>query len=85
VGTRKIVFFGNCQALALQRFCRRFLAPRTGDVMTVIDIAAYDVAKARVELGNADLTEEAELRRVLASLLDRSGRFEEAAADGRAR
>jgi Flp pilus assembly protein TadD len=58
VGTRKIVFFGNCQALALQRFCQRFLAPRTGDVTTVIDIAAYDVAKACVELGNADLVVE---------------------------
>jgi hypothetical protein len=58
VGTRKIVFFGNCQALALQRFCQRFLAPRTGDVTTVIDIAAYDVAKARIELGNADLVVE---------------------------
>jgi tetratricopeptide (TPR) repeat protein len=55
VGTRKIVFFGNCQALALQRFCQRFLAPRVGDVTTVIDITACDVAKARVELGNADL------------------------------
>ncbi len=55
MGQRKIVFFGNCQALALQRFCQRFLAPRVGDVTTAIDIAAYDVAKARVELSNADL------------------------------
>ena len=55
MGQRKIVFLGNCQALALQWFWQRFLAPRTGDLATVIDIAACDVAKARLELSNADL------------------------------
>jgi uncharacterized protein (TIGR02996 family) len=55
VAQRRIVFLGNCQALALQRFCQRFLAPRRDDGTSAIDIAAYDVAQARRQLDEADV------------------------------
>jgi tetratricopeptide (TPR) repeat protein len=55
LSSRKLVFFGNCQALALERFCQRFLAPRSGDVSEVVNIADYDPAAARKSLDNADV------------------------------
>ncbi|HTY54405.1 MAG TPA: hypothetical protein VMB26_04365, partial [Candidatus Binataceae bacterium] len=52
---RHIVFFGNCQAGEVARLCRRFLAPRSGDIVDVIDVPLHDARSARQLLARADV------------------------------
>lgn len=52
---RRIVFFGNCQAQALAGLCRRFLAPRHGDITSAITAPFNDPDAVRKELAAADV------------------------------